>query len=290
MNTGLHTSKGLIPSPTFFPVTTFGRSFEVDELIRPHLDRFCPAILSSLHYARPMKEPWDRPLFIDSGGFASLMEGSSIIAFGETHGIETADGTVTRADEVLAIQESYAEIGATLDFIVTPSMDKSEANFRQEITIRNALWALRHRQRQNLLLYASVQAWDRLSAERIMRELADHEFDGFALGGMIPRLSKPEQILEIVEAIREVDSERPLHVFGVGVPSLMRRLFDAGVSSTDSSTYVRGNPKARRSMRLRCLPDIRQGVPGSGRSIEPHGPCLAQSPCPAQSLLIASDL
>jgi len=239
MNTGLHTSKGHIPFSTFFPVTTFGRSFEVDELIRPHLDRFCPAILSSLHYARPMVEPWDRPLFIDSGGFASLMEGSSIIDFGETYGIETADGSITRADEVLSIQEAKAEIGATLDFIVTPSMDTSEADFRQAITIRNAHWALRQRQRRDLFLYASVQAWDRQSTERIMHDLAGHEFDGFALGGMIPRLSKPGQILEIVETIRQVDSVRPLHVFGVGVPSLMRRLFDAGVSSTDSSTYVR---------------------------------------------------
>jgi 7-cyano-7-deazaguanine tRNA-ribosyltransferase len=239
MTTGLHTSKGPIPFPTFFPVTTFGRSFEVDEFIRPHLDRFCPAILSSLHYARPMVEAWDRPLFIDSGGFASLMEGSSIVDFGGTHGIETADGTITRADEVLSIQEAKAEIGATLDFIVTPSMDASEADFRQEITIRNAHWALRHRQRRDLFLYASVQAWDRQSTEQIMNDFAGHPFDGFALGGMIPRLSKPEQILEIVETIRQVDSVRPLHVFGVGVPSLMRRLFDAGVSSTDSSTYVR---------------------------------------------------
>jgi tRNA-guanine family transglycosylase len=167
------------------------------------------------------------------------MEGSSIIDFGETYGIETADGSITRAEEVLAIQESKAEIGATLDFIVTPSMDESEARFRQEITIRNAHWALRHRQRKELSLYASVQAWDRQSAERIMHDFADHEFDGFALGGMIPRLSKPDQILEIVQSIRKVDSVRPLHVFGVGVPSLMRRLFGAGVSSTDSSTYVR---------------------------------------------------
>jgi tRNA-guanine family transglycosylase len=239
MNRVLHTAKGPIALPTFFPVTTFGRSYELDELVRPHLERFFPAALASLHYARPLDSGWQRPLFIDSGGFASLMEGALIIDLGRCHGIQTAKGSILRPDEVLSVQQDLADIGATLDFIISPSMEVEEARERQETTICNALWALRQRTRTDLLLFASVQAWDAASARRIMERLAPHPFDGFALGGMVPRLSNPDLILEIVNAIREVESERPLHVFGMGSPTIMRRLFDAGADSSDSSTYVR---------------------------------------------------
>src|SRR5208282_4192169 len=105
MNRTLRTAKGEIPLPTFFPVTTFGRYFEVDELVRPHIDRFCPAVLASLHYARSLKSAWHRPLFIDSGGFASLMEGARIIDLGQYHGIKTTESSILRPDEVLTLQE-----------------------------------------------------------------------------------------------------------------------------------------------------------------------------------------
>ena len=239
MNRALRTAKGEIALPTFFPVTTFGRSFEMDELVRPHLDRFCPAVLASLHYARPLKTPWRSPLFIDSGGFASLMEGSRIADFGDHHGIETADGSLLQADEVLSMQQEFADVAATLDFIISPSMSVEEATWRQNLTARNALWTLHHRTRSDLLLFSSVQAWDAASARTIMERLAPHPFDGFALGGMLPRLSNPALILEIVDSIRELEPERPLHVFGIGSPKMIRRLFDAGVDSTDSSSYVR---------------------------------------------------
>jgi helicase len=240
----LRTTKGAIALPTFFPVTTFGRSFEVDELVRPHLNRFCPAILASLHYARSLEATWRRPLFIDSGGFASLMAGACIVDLGDCFGIETAKRsgktrTVINPGEVLSLQEEMADIGATLDFIIPPSMPAEEARKRQDFTIQNALWALSQRTRSGLLLFASIQAWDVPSAQYIMRRLVTHSFDGFALGGMVPRLSNPDLILEIVNAIREIETARPLHVFGVGSPTIIRRLFEAGVDSIDSSTYVR---------------------------------------------------
>jgi tRNA-guanine family transglycosylase len=235
----LRTAKGAIALPTFFPVTTFGRSFEVDELVRPHLDRFCPAVLASLHYARSLKSTWRRPLFIDSGGFASLMEAACINDLDGCFGIETAEGSLIHPSEVLSVQEALADIGATLDFIIPPSMQARQARECQDLTVCNALWALRRRTRTDLLLFASVQAWDAPSARYIIQKLAPHPFDGFALGGMIPRLSNPDLIVEIIDTIRKVESERPLHVFGIGSPKIVRRLFDAGADSSDSSTYIR---------------------------------------------------
>jgi tRNA-guanine family transglycosylase len=239
MNRVLRTAKGTIALPTFFPVTTFGRSFQLDELVRPHLDRFCSGLLASLHYVRHLKSGWHRPLFIDSGGFASLIEGSYIIDLGGCHGIETVEGSFLHPYDVLSVQQKLADIGATLDFIISPSMHLDEAQKRQDLTVRNALWALGSRTRANLFLFASIQAWDAASARRIMQRLASHSFDGFALGGMVPHMSNPDLILEIVDTIRTVEPERPLHVFGIGSPKIIRRLFDAGADSSDSSTYVR---------------------------------------------------
>jgi helicase len=66
----------------------------------------------------------------------------------------------------------------------------------------------------------------------------DEDFDGFAIGGLVPRAQDSELIVSIVEAVRTVTEERPLHVFGLGKPDLLPALYDAGVTSVDSSSYV----------------------------------------------------
>lgn len=238
-NKVLQTTKGEIRFPAFFPVTTFGGKFPLDQVVRPHLFRVAPAVMVSHFYAQKMpKQGIGLPVFIDSGGFASLFKGAEIIEDGKTAYIRTVDGTVTKPADVLAFQEAKAEIGATLDFIVPPNMEETEAIRRQELTIKNALWALKHKERKDFKLFASVQAWDAESAKRIMQALASQPFNGFALGGMVPRLGKPEEIFAIVAAIRKVDNKRPLHLFGIGQPCLIRELFKVGVDSVDSSSYV----------------------------------------------------
>jgi tRNA-guanine family transglycosylase len=225
--------------PTFLPVTTFGGKFPLDELVRPYLSRFCPATMVSYHYAQQMKCRPKGLLFIDSGGFASLFDGAEAIDRGDFADIRTKEGDLISPPVVLAFQEKHADIGATVDFIIPPNCPIEEAERRQELTAKNAIWGLAHRKKQDFLLYASIQAWDRQAAMKLTEQLAGYPFDGFALGGMVPRIRNPEEILAIVDGIREVDKVRPLHVFGIGSPRLVKALFDAGVDSTDSSSYVR---------------------------------------------------
>jgi helicase len=236
----LTVSGGILKLPTFLPVTTFGGRYPLDSIARPYLREIFPAIMVSHFYALPMKERWPQPTFVDSGGFASLFAGSTIVDLGDRSGIQTEGGSVTDPAQVLELQKERADIGATLDFIVSPDMDETEATLRQNLTIQNALWAL-HRWDDDgsFHLFASLQAWDAPSATRIVDRLAEHPFTGFALGGMVPRIRTPQIIYEIVSAIRRIDSERPLHVFGVGNPSLVKALFDHGVDSTDSSSYIK---------------------------------------------------
>jgi helicase len=235
----LHTARGPLTLPAFLPVTTFGGRFPLDELIRPYLRRLSPALMVSYHYAKQIKRRTKEILFIDSGGFASLFEGAEYFEREDYAVIRTREGDEISPPEVLALQEKYADIAATVDFIIPPDCPPEEAERRQRLTERNAIWALRHRRADQLRLFASVQAWDAESATATMRKLVGEPFDGFALGGMVPRAKRPNEILTIVRAIRGVDRKRPLHVFGIGNAELIRAVFNEGATSVDSSSWVR---------------------------------------------------
>src|SRR5437867_1394984 len=90
----LNTAHGRIRLPTYVPVTTFGHKYPLDDLVRPYLPRLAPAVIVSFYYARQMKERPPLPLFIDSGGFASLFENAMIHESGALGVLETrADDT-----------------------------------------------------------------------------------------------------------------------------------------------------------------------------------------------------
>ncbi|MHA7816165.1 MAG: tRNA-guanine transglycosylase [Pseudohaliea sp.] len=244
----LQTRLGKILLPTFFPVTTFGDKYPLDNLIRPYLPRLCQCVLVSHHYAAHLEEyPGDHPgmpLFVDSGGFALLFEGSEVIERDGVFGIRTASGDLITPDLVLQRQMRHAEIGATLDFPIPPGLEaKQERKRRLEATIANAEWALRNNRRPDLRLYASLQCWDKDSARESARSYAtmhhfDRTFAGIAIGGMVPRLRDPEYVQTVVEAVR-TEWDGPIHVFGVGSPTMVRNCLQWGADSTDSSSFVK---------------------------------------------------
>jgi hypothetical protein len=110
----LKTRRGDIRLPGFFPVTTFGNKYPLDRLIRPYLPRLCQGMLVSHHYAAHLDEnPNDHPgvpLFIDSGGFALLFEGSRVTAQAGVFGIRTQVGDLVTPDLVLQRQMRHEAI------------------------------------------------------------------------------------------------------------------------------------------------------------------------------------
>jgi helicase len=238
----LSTASGTIPLPAYIPVTTFGGKYPLDALIQPYLPRLSNAVMVSYYYARQMKKRPRLPLMVDSGGFAMLFEGSTL---------EDRDGLgilqIQREDnvetlhpaDILDFQEKCADIAFTLDFPIPPGLDPAEAERRQRYTISNAIWAVQNRRRREMRLFACIQAWDAESAAVCARELAGHPFDGFAIGGLVPRARDWELVSSIVTAVRQEIGERPLHVFGLGKPATTAKLFEMGVDSVDSSSYVK---------------------------------------------------
>jgi tRNA-guanine family transglycosylase len=259
------TRRGQLKLPTFFPVTTFGEKYPLDRLIRPYLPRLCQGVLVSHHYASHLDEnPHEHPgvpLFIDSGGFALLFEGSSVSKHNGFFSITTNHGDRITPDQVLERQMRHAEIGATLDFPIPPSCEsKLERNERFNATLTNAEWALRNNRRADLCLYASLQCWDDESAREAARAYAqmshhDRTFAGIAIGGMVPRLRDPDYVRSIIETVR-AEWSKPIHVFGVGSPAMVRNCLDWGADSTDSSSYVKYAADGRSvNPRLSKVPD-----------------------------------
>lgn len=238
----LVTPSGEIALPAYIPVTTFGKKYPLDELVRPYLRRLAPAVMVSFHYARQMRERPNLPMLIDSGGFASLFRGASVIR-------EQGLGVLQRESEegrerlhprdVLDFQENHADVAFTLDFPIPPNFDREERSKRWKLSIANAHWALANRRRRQMPLFACVQGWDLDSYRVCAREYAGVPFEGIAIGGLVPRAQDRDQVLRIVGAVREEIPDRPLHVFGLGKPELVGRLFDLGVQSVDSSAYVK---------------------------------------------------
>lgn len=235
------TTKGNINTPTFLPVTTFSDQHPLDRLVQPYLKRISQCIMVSYHYAQhaqQMKPCPDIPVFIDSGGFASLFDSSEIVEHKECASIKTKDGEIHPL-KVLELQELQADLAATLDFITPPGMDQVEAKRRQLLTIKNAFYALNQKRSKSLVLYASLQCWDEESARVSVREYAGVGFDGIAIGGLVPRAKDTDYIKRVVCAVREEVPDIPIHVFGIGKPETLRLLWALGVDTVDSSSYVR---------------------------------------------------
>lgn len=235
----LKTPHGDITFPAFMPVTTFGDKYPLDRMVRPYLGRVSQCLMVSYHYVQEMKQRPTMPLFVDSGGFAGLFEGAVFADCGDHARIQTADGKVLDPLEILEFQVKIADIGATLDFIIPPGLPEDECRRRQELTIKNALYAMKHKKEDGMTLFASLQCWDEESARRSAKIYSDAGFDGIAVGGMVPRAKDREYIKMVVRAVREEAPCCLIHVFGCGNPDLIPDLIEAGADSFDSSSYIR---------------------------------------------------
>ena len=235
----IKTKHGTISFPTFMPVTTFGDKYPLDKMVQPYLKRTSQCLMVSHYYAQEMKKRPNMPIFIDSGGFAGLFEGAEIVEYDDYACIKTREGEELNPLDVLHFQIKNADIGATLDFIIPPGLDEEECIRRQNLTIKNALYAQKHNIVGDLILFASLQCWDEKSARHCARVYAEANFAGIAIGGMVPRSKDKEYIKNTVRAVREEAPDCVIHVFGCGNADLIPELIEAGADSFDSSSYVR---------------------------------------------------
>lgn len=250
--TELVTRKGVVPLPLYLPTIALGR-FVLDQLVLPYLlPAIAPGVMVSQRYIEYLEAPFAQSLWLDGGAYALLsVEQASWSTDAQGLGqinlppsqCEHAGCDQLHPKQVLKSQEQLAEVGFTLDIPIPPGCPTPEATKRLAVTLKNAAWALRHRKRQDLRLFASLPFYDLEQAHQTAQTYAQmnfngKQFDGIAIGGLVPRLSDEDLLLALVQTVRNVAPGLPIHLFGVGEPPLAHRLFTAGATSTDSATFL----------------------------------------------------
>jgi len=144
--------------------------------------------------------------------------------------------------EILKIQEGIgADIAATLDtpILLNDNISASAHADYVKNTVQNAVTALKHREREDMLLYAVIHGND----IKVMTNMIDYlkrkgNFDGYAIGGLIFKRSNYRHLIDLILALRKRAGEKPLHVFGLGGPLMIPLLTYLGVDSFDSSSFL----------------------------------------------------
>ena len=238
----LHTGHGAIPTPIFMPVGTVGsvKAIAPDDLHA--LD--AKIILGNTYhlYLRPGDDlvarrgglhafaAWDRPILTDSGGYQafSLSELRKISEEGvlfRSH----LDGSkhMFTPEKVLDIQRNLgSDIMMVLDECIPYGTDHAYTAKSIKLTTR---WALRSRAAFPASLTRSGEAYNLLFAitqggffkdlrAASVEELAAHDFDGFAIGGLSVGEPKPEMYDLLAHTAPLLPAHKPRYLMGVGTP------------------------------------------------------------------------
>ncbi|MFC2169404.1 tRNA guanosine(34) transglycosylase Tgt [Acidobacteriota bacterium] len=248
----IHTAHGIIKTPAFAPVASQGT---VKGLTHNQLQSLGAQLMlvNSYHlFLRPGLETiaksgnihsfvsWPKPILSDSGGF-QIYSLSPLVKV-KKKGVEFSshlDGTkiFLTPEEVIDIQVRLGtDILMVLDyFLPFPS---SEDKVREAVEI-TTLWARRSKafflkQNSRQLLWGICQGsvfWN--LRKKSIEDLAELDFDGFALGGL--GIGEPKsQFLEIVEkSTALLPQEKPRYLMGIGYIKDILKAVEKGIDFFD---------------------------------------------------------
>ena len=238
----LHTAHGTIPTPIFMPVGTVG---SVKAVAPDDLAAIGARIIlgNTYHlYLRPGDElvarrgglhafaAWDKPILTDSGGFQafSLSDLRTISEEGVVFRSHL-DGSkhLFTPEKVLDIQRNLgSDIMMVLDECVPYGSAYEYTKKSIDLTTR---WALRSREAFPAGLIRSGEAHNMLFAitqggffhdlrTASVEQLAPHDFDGFAIGGLSVGEPKGEMYDLLAHTAPLLPVDKPRYLMGVGTP------------------------------------------------------------------------
>ena len=248
----LHTAHGIVETPIFMPVGTVGsvKAVAPDDLAATGAE----IILGNTYhlYLRPGDDlvarrgglhgfaAWDRAILTDSGGF-QVFSLNSLRKIRE-EGVEFRshiDGSkhLFTPEKVIGIQRNLnSDIMMVLDECVPYGADYAYTEKSLALTTR---WAVRARQAyprgtaHNLLFAITQGGFFKDLRERSVAELAELDFDGFAIGGLSVGESKAEMMDFLYHTAPRLPSARPRYLMGVGTPLDIVNGINAGVDMFD---------------------------------------------------------
>ena len=246
----LRTPHGVVETPAFMPVATFGavRGLGPADLA----DLGAEILLANAYHLheRPGEATverlgglhgftgWAGPWLTDSGGFQVTSLGSRVRV--EEDGVtfrSPLDGVRRKLtpEGVIGIQEALgSDIAMVLDECLPVGEDESAARTAMERTLRWAERAARARRRPGQAVFGIVQggAFPALRRESA-RRTAELGFDGHAHGGL-GLGEDPERRLDLIAAANEaLPPEAPRYLMGLGRPEDLVRAIAAGVELFD---------------------------------------------------------
>lgn len=235
----LRTPHGELKTPVLFPVRNIGKRSSDNT---PNYTGAVPDLKTGIVNSRAIRqrEPqWNRIL---SGN--SLREemgvGSDVVIFADSGGFDFQSGEIdTTPEETLETQKKIdADIFGTLDI---PLSKENRANENDERIQTNIEYALKASDLHDgdELLFASVHGYDPKTVKNSIEYLEENgDFDGYALGGMVPIRTDYKKVTRLILAARR-STDKHLHVYGLGGIVYQPLLVYLGVDSFDSTAFIR---------------------------------------------------
>lgn len=235
----LDTPHGPLETPVLFPVRNIGKRSSDNT---PEYADSIPDLPTAMVNARAIRqrEPqWDR---ITSG--QSLREEMDVpedtIVFADSGGFDfQSDEVDTTPEETLETQRRIdADIVGTVDLPLSRENRDAENQRRIQQSIDHALAASDAHDDESLLL-ASVHGHDPETIRNSIQYLESNgEFDGYAVGSLVPIRTDYKKVTKLIIAAREA-TEKHLHVYGLGGLVYQPLLLYLGVDSFDSTAFIR---------------------------------------------------
>ena len=230
---------GELQTPVLFPVRNLGKRSSDNT---PAYVSSIPDLPTAMINARAIRERdpmWDR---LTNG--VSLREEMEVpddtIVYADSGGYDFSEKDPdTTPQETLETQRLLeADIFGTVDIPLSRENRAAENQRRIDQSIDLALEASQHHDGDELLL-ASVHGYDPETIRNGIRYLERRgEFDGYALGSLVPVRTDYKKVTKLVLAARTA-TDKHLHVYGLGGLVYQPLLLYLGVDSFDSSAFIR---------------------------------------------------
>lgn len=235
----LDTPHGTVDTPVLFPVRNVGKR-STDNT--PEYVDSIPDLNTGMVNARAIRQrdpQWER---IQSGATLRSEMGvpKQTVVFADSGGFDFQEDAVdTTAKRTLETQRAIgADIFGTVDLPL--SRDNRPAENQRRVKESTA-YALRASDLHDgdELLFASVHGYDSKTVQNSLEYLERNgDFDGYALGSMVPIRSEYEKVTNLILAARQA-TDKHLHVYGLGGIVYQPLLLYLGVDSFDSTAFIR---------------------------------------------------
>lgn len=249
----MHTYHGDFATPAFMPIATRGAvktlgandvgNLGANIILSNTYHLYLRPGLSVLKKNRGLHEfmNWKGPILTDSGGYQvfSLSSHRTITEKGVTFK-DTITGALhaLTPEKVIDIQQVIgSDIMMVLDECPPYPTTRTYAKKSLDLTTRWALRALEHKKKKKITrqkLFAIVQgATFSDLRKRHAQELAKHDFDGFAIGGLAVGEPASAMYTMIKATVPYLPKDKPRYLMGVGYPEQIVKAVQLGIDMFD---------------------------------------------------------